>query len=59
MKCKVLHLGRNNPMHSYLIIENGVYQDTNNSICEKDLGKLIDPIFNFNEHKINITNKGR
>ena len=49
-KCKVLHLGKNNPQHEYFI------GDTDNKIkliktdSEKDLGVYIDPLLNFNSH---------
>ncbi|KAK4821756.1 hypothetical protein QYF61_000817 [Mycteria americana] len=41
-KCKVLHLGRNNPMHQYML---GATQ-LQNSFAENDLGFLVDTKFN-------------
>jgi len=38
-KCKVLSLGRNSPMHQYLL---GVTQPEDN-LAEKDLGILLTP----------------
>ena len=46
-------------MHQYQISENREYKELNKSSCEKDLGILIDPLLNFNEHILNTTNKAR
>jgi len=40
-KCKVLHLGRNNPRHQYIL---GAIQ-LGGSFVEKDLGVLVDTRF--------------
>ena len=55
-KCKVLHLGKNNPMYNYTINEDGVNKKLEVTVCEKDLGVNIDPLLHFDEH-INITVK--
>ena len=49
-KCKMLHLGKNNPKYEYTIIENGVKTRLTETTCEKDLGIMINPHLNFDEH---------
>ena len=46
-------------MHQYQISENGDSKELDKSSCEKDLGILLDPLLNFNEHILNTTNKAR
>ena len=55
-KCKVLHLGKNNPMYKYTINDNGVIKELEVTDNEKDLGVNIDPLLNFDNH-VNITVK--
>ena len=59
-KCKVLHLGKNNPKYEYTISHDSddakILEIT---VCEKDLGVHVDSLLNFNEHITNITKKGR
>ena len=45
-KCKVLHLGKNNPMHNYSM-EGNVLETTD---AEKDLGVYIDTALSFDHH---------
>ena len=44
-KCKVLHLGRNNPKHKYML---GATQ-MESSFAEKDLGVLVDTRLNTSQ----------
>jgi len=44
-KCKILHLGRNNPRHQYML---GAAQ-LENSLAEKDLGVLVDTRLNMSQ----------
>ena len=47
-KCKVLHLGRNNPMHQYML---GTAQ-LESSLAEKDLEVLVDTRVNMSQHAL-------
>ena len=58
-KCKVLHLGKNNPCYQYTIHEESMVSYLAVTTCEKDLGVHIDPFLNFNEHVNYIVNKSR
>ena len=58
-KCKVLHLGKNNPCYNYTIHEDSVVNNLEVTTCEKDLGVHIDPLLNFNDHIDFIVNKSR
>ena len=49
-KCKILHLGKNNPKHEYTIKEGTNISTLEETKCEKDLGVNIDPELNFNNH---------
>ena len=49
-KCKVLHVGKNNPHFKYTIEENGIIINLKVTTCEKDLGVYIDPFLSFDEH---------
>eukprot|EP00914_Ancora_sagittata_P011668 GHVO01022586.1.p1 GENE.GHVO01022586.1~~GHVO01022586.1.p1 ORF type:complete len:106 (+),score=5.54 GHVO01022586.1:411-728(+) len=53
LKCKVLHLGRNNPKAPYLM--NGTPLQLTN--LEKDLGIHVDPLLNFHSHVASISSK--
>ena len=58
-KCKILHLGKNNPKYQYFIKEGEEVTVLKETKCEKDLGVNVDPELNFNDH-IHITvKKGR
>ena len=46
-KCKILHLGRNNPNYDYYMHDGNKLETT---ICEKDLGIDIDPLLSFDDH---------
>ena len=58
-KCKVLHLGKNNPCYPYTIHEDDKVSTLEVTICEKDLGVHIDPLLNFNEHIDSVVKKSR
>ncbi|KAK4830515.1 hypothetical protein QYF61_011457 [Mycteria americana] len=47
-KCKVLHVGRNNSMHQYML---GAAKPES-SLAEKDLGVLMDNKLNMSQHRI-------
>ena len=58
-KCKVLHLGHNNPTHNYLMRNGNDITTLCKTNCEKDLGVHIDSKLNFNEHILNQVKKAR
>ena len=58
-KCKILHLGKNNPKYKYTIKGNGIETDLAETLCEKDLGIMVDPLLNFNEHRDTTVKKAR
>ena len=45
-KCSIIHLGHNNLQYNYSLGD----KDLNNSICERDLGVLVDSNLKFSEH---------
>ena len=49
-KCKVLHIGKQNPVISYSMKNDGVVQDILNCEEEKDLGITFDKQLTFNSH---------
>ena len=53
-KCKVLHMGKNNPRHTYKMKDGSNINDLVITDCEKDLGVYIDSELSFDEH-IKIT----
>ena len=50
-KCKVMHLGKNNPNYVYTMKDGDATRELETSECEKDLGVNIDPLLDFNKHK--------
>ena len=52
-KCKIMHLGRRNPKHTYKMGESNLTETTE----EKDLGVLIDCELDFGKHIKEIVNK--
>lgn len=58
-KCKILHLGSNNPKFKYTITDNGNTKTLEETISEKDLGVFIDPLLTFEDHINYITKKAR
>ena len=49
-KCKILHLGKNNPCYSYTIGEDNDKITLETTDLEKDLGVFIDPNLDFKKH---------
>ena len=49
-KCKILHLGKNNPKYKYHIKQGDLITDLQETINEKDLGVFIDPFLSFDNH---------
>ena len=58
-KCKVLHLGRNNPKYTYKMKDGKVINELVETTCEKDLGVYIDPELCFTEHISTVTHKAK
>ena len=58
-KCKVLHLGHNNPQHDYTIRDREDLIVLAKTTCEKDLGVNIDNKLTFNEHIVTQVKKAR
>ena len=58
-KCKVLHLGRNNPQYTYTMKDGNVTKELDTTICEKDLGVSVDSLLTFDQHVNGATKKGR
>ena len=49
-KCKILHLGKNNPKYKYHIKEGDIISDLTETLGEKDLCIFIDSQLNVNAH---------
>ena len=49
-KCKILHLGKNNPKHDYFIGDGTQRIILEETDLEKDLGVFLDPELNFKSH---------
>ena len=56
-KCKVLHVGKNNPEHNYSMTLNGRGQSVGKCTEEKDLGVTFDKAFTFDVHIQRAINK--
>ena len=56
-KCKVMHMGRNNPCHKYKMKVGDDYVDIAECEEEKDLGVTFDPLLKFDRHVQNIIAK--
>ena len=56
-KCKILHLGENNPKKSYYIGSHNSRVQLEETTLEKDLGIYIDPTLSFDSHIEYITKK--
>ena len=58
-KCKVLHLGKNNPQYEYTIQDGDTIKTLEVTNSEKDLGVYMDPLLNFDIHIANVIKKAR
>ena len=58
-KCKVLHIGENNPQHDYYITVDGKSVKLETTTSEKDLGVYIDPNLTFVDHINTTVSKAR
>ena len=56
-KCKILHLGENNPQRPYYIGPVGERIELEKTVLEKDLGVHIDPNLSFDSHIEKIIKK--
>ena len=50
-KCKVLHVGPNNPEHQYSMESRGTRSVLLSTELEKDLGVNMDPSLKFSKHR--------
>ena len=46
----MLHLGKNNPNYDYTIKHNDTVQPLKETTAEKDLGVIVDPLLDFDQH---------
>ena len=58
-KCKILHLGKNNPKYKYYIKQGEIIKELSETICEKDLGVFIDQNLSFDFHISQTIKKAR
>ena len=58
-KCKILHLGKNNPKYEYYIYNDGVKSVLEETTSEKDLGVLVDNNLDFKGHVNETVKKSR
>ena len=49
-KCKVLHIGKNNPRYEYSMKAGDKRQQLEETDLEKDIGVNIDPLLKFSTH---------
>ena len=56
-KCKVLHLGKDNPKREYSMQVDGETFMLKKTVLEKDLGVHVDPKLSFTKHIETKTNK--
>ena len=57
----MLHLGKNNPKHTYTIKHGDGIEtiDLKITTCEKDMGVNVDPLMNFEDHIAKQCKKAR
>ena len=58
-KCKVRHMGKDNPRHTYTMKDGSIINNLVVTECEKDLGVYIDSDLSFNEHVKITINKAK
>ena len=58
-KCKMMHLGKNNPHYTYTIKDGDIERIMETTSSEKDLGVYVDPLLEFNEHISKVVKKSR
>ena len=56
-KCKVMHLGRNNGCHEYIMEQNVSQMLLTVTECEKDFGVNVDRDLKFSNHVKIVSNK--
>ena len=56
-KCKLMHIGKNNPQYTYYIGSDTSRTILQTTSLEKDIGVHIDPLLNFNQHICEILKK--
>lgn len=58
-KCKVMHLGKNNPYYDYYMLDSEGNQKRllESTEAEKDLGVVVDPLLSFDKHVNDTTKK--
>lgn len=57
-KCKVLHVGKQNPKHDYKMLkDDGTYDTVNKCKNEKDIGVVFDELLSFDTHIQETINK--
>ena len=56
-KCKILHIGKNNPKNKYYVGNENDRLELNETDLEKDLGVFIDPNLDFKKHIKTIVKK--
>ena len=58
-KCKILHLGPNNPKYNYYIKDNNIITILKETNLERDLGVNIDPNLTFDSHITSVIKNAR
>ena len=58
-KCKVLHMGKDNPRHTYTMKDGTKLNNLVITECEKDLGVYIDSDLSFDDHIKTTINKAK
>ena len=56
-KCKVIHLGKNNPKNKYFIGSINDKVELEETDLEKDLGVYVDPLLDFKKHIKTVVKK--
>ena len=56
-KCKVLHIGSNNPNNTYVMVNNNGQSNIDTCDNEKDLGVIFDRNLSFDAHIQSVTSK--